>query len=371
VTGTTATPRVLVVEDEKMILRLYERALQQQGWSVWKVTSGEAAVELALQNTFDIAVIDLRLKGKLDGLTTYRVLKALQPDLRGIIVTGYGNRQSLLDALRMGVDAWLEKPVTVTDLVTTVQKVLSRPKGLSLSLPPSPSAADRYAFLRLFLQMLMAATLSDTAALWMRNPDDLGMRPQILLGDWGMPLPSLSSEEPLDCLREKLERLTDRLCLMAPVSWQGQVLGAIALGRRHFTSVPYTQADLVYPDALRQLVSAAPCGLPLSDGHCSQPCALLGIADGIVAPADRADGRATSPPFAPHRRRTGQSLRLLPRPIAPFGTGGDPSRFGESLFAEGHLDEAPQPERKRATTHPTTSRLRRATGPPVGACQKI
>jgi len=246
VTGTTATPRVLVVEDEKMILRLYERALQQQGWSVWKVTSGEAAVELALQNTFDIAVIDLRLKGKLDGLTTYRVLKALQPDLRGIIVTGYGNRQSLLDALRMGIDAWLEKPVTVTDLVTTVQKVLSRPKGLSLSFPPSPSAADRYALLRLFSQMLMAATLSDTAALWMRNPDDWGMRPQILLGDWGMPLPSLSSEEPLDCLREKLERLTDGLCLMAPISWQGQVLGAIALGRRHFTSVPYTQADLVY-----------------------------------------------------------------------------------------------------------------------------
>ena len=52
-------PQVLVVEDEKMVLRLYERALQQQGWSVWKVTSGEAATLLNPPPTFRFLVVYL------------------------------------------------------------------------------------------------------------------------------------------------------------------------------------------------------------------------------------------------------------------------------------------------------------------------
>jgi Response regulator containing CheY-like receiver, AAA-type ATPase, and DNA-binding domains len=94
------TPRVLVVEDEGMVNRLYGHALEQNGFAVVQVGTGEAAIEAALGQPFDIAVIDLRLPGKLDGLTTYRVLKALHPNIKGIIITGYGNRQLLIEALR-------------------------------------------------------------------------------------------------------------------------------------------------------------------------------------------------------------------------------------------------------------------------------
>jgi len=116
------TPRVLVVEDEGMVNRLYGHALEQNGFAVVQVGTGEAAIEAALGQPFDIAVIDLRLPGKLDGLTTYRVLKAIHPNIKGIIITGYGNRQLLIEALRLGVDGWLEKPVTVTNLVEAVRR---------------------------------------------------------------------------------------------------------------------------------------------------------------------------------------------------------------------------------------------------------
>jgi len=76
------TPRVLIVEDEGMVNRLYGHALEQNGFAVVQVGTGEAAIEAALGQPFDIAVIDLRLPGKLDGLTTYRVLKALHPNIK-------------------------------------------------------------------------------------------------------------------------------------------------------------------------------------------------------------------------------------------------------------------------------------------------
>jgi response regulator RpfG family c-di-GMP phosphodiesterase len=242
-------PQVLVVEDEKMVLRLYERALQQQGWSVWKVTSGEAAVELALRQPFDIAVIDLRLKGDLDGLTTYRVLKALQPKLKGIIVTGYGNRQSLLEALRMGVAAWLEKPVTVTDLVATVQRVLQAPSEFE-PLSPSLSLGGGYRALpRLFLQMLVVSTLSDLAVLWVRSPDGSALLPQVSLGNLAMmpsPVPWETEEQGMEHLKAAMERAAGGPCLVAPIRWQGSVIGAVALGRRQFANIPYSQGDWMH-----------------------------------------------------------------------------------------------------------------------------
>lgn len=246
-----AAPRVLVAEDEKMVLRLYERALRQKGFAVWQVVSGEAAVELALKNTFDIAVIDLRLKGKLDGLTTYRALKALQPDLRGIIVTGYGSRQHLLEALRLGIDAWLEKPVTVTDLVETVHRVLQTPRSAPLSLMPPVSSQDNNALLRLFLQMLLATTLSDMAVLWVRPLGSQEMVPHIVLGDSGTDhaLPSVpysGDDTWLHQLKTAVDEETGCSCLIAPIKWQGEPLGAIAICRHRLTHVPYNQADLDY-----------------------------------------------------------------------------------------------------------------------------
>lgn len=242
-------PNVLVVEDEKMVLRLYERALQQQGWTVWKVTSGEAAVELALRHPFDIAVIDLRLKGNLDGLTTYRVLKALQPKLRGIIVTGYGNRQSLLDALRMGVEAWLEKPVTVTDLVATVQRVLHSPPGSEPQFASLTPSGEHRALPGLFLQMLMVSTLSDIAALWICTPDGSEMFPQVCLGNLSAipsPVPCGAEGRWMEHLRAEMEKAVSGPCLVAPIQWQGHIIGAVALGRRQFADVPYSQSDWAY-----------------------------------------------------------------------------------------------------------------------------
>lgn len=244
------TPRVLVVEDEGMVNRFYGHALEQNGFIVFQVTTGEAAIEAALQNPFDIAVIDLRLPGKLDGLTTFRVLKALYPKLKGIIITGYGNRQLLIEALRLGVDGWLEKPVTVTDLVEAVRRaVSSESPQISQSdwSPPPPS--DKSALLKLFLQMLMATTVSNVGILWLVDSHEQRVRPQIVIGEKVPqipPIPYTLSSEWLMTLKAMMDDIMASPCLIVPIRWQGETLGAVGLCRYRLSSVPYSQSDLNY-----------------------------------------------------------------------------------------------------------------------------
>lgn len=244
------TPRVLVVEDEGMVNRLYGHALEQNGFAVSQVTTGEAAIEVALQQPFDIAVIDLRLPGKLDGLTTFRVLKALYPELKGIIITGYGNRQLLIEALRLGVDGWLEKPVTVTDLVEAVRRTASSEgRQVSKSDWSTPPPSDKSALLRLFLQMLMATTVSNVGILWLVDSREQRVRPQIVIGEKLPsipPVPYTFSSEWLMTLRAMMDDITASPCLVVPIRWQGETLGALGLCRHRLSNVPYSQSDLSY-----------------------------------------------------------------------------------------------------------------------------
>lgn len=244
------TPRVLIVEDESMVNRFYKHALEQNGFTVFQVSTGEAAVEAALRNFFDIAVIDLKLPGRLDGLATFRVLKALHPEMKGIIITGYGTRQLLIEALRLGVEGWLEKPVTVTDLVDTVRRVVSS-ESLQFFQTDwlATSLSDKNALLKLLLQMLMATTVSNVGILWLVDSYDRCVYPQIVIGNQIPPIPSVlctSSSEWLMTLRAAVDEKLASPCLIVPVRWQSEILGAIGLCRYRLSSVPYSQSDLDY-----------------------------------------------------------------------------------------------------------------------------
>ncbi|MCS7264183.1 MAG: response regulator [Armatimonadetes bacterium] len=244
------TPRVLIVEDEGMVNRFYGYALEQNGFSVHQVMTGEGAIEAALQQTFDVAVIDLRLQGKLDGLTTFRVLKAIIPKLKGIIVTGYGNRQNLIEALKLGIDGWLEKPVTVTDLVEAVRKAIrsERVEIQHHEFQPPPSS-DKGALLKLFLRMLMATTVSNVGILWLIDNYNGIVCPEIVVGEKVSPIPSVPytlSSEWLVELRARMDELMSSPCLIVPIRWQSETLGAVGLCRCKFFSVPYSQSDLNY-----------------------------------------------------------------------------------------------------------------------------
>jgi two-component system, OmpR family, response regulator len=84
----TARPCVLVVDDEKDVRQLLETMLSDAGFAVASAGDGAVALEIIERQAVDLAVVDLRLPGTLDGLETVRRARASHPDLKALFISG-------------------------------------------------------------------------------------------------------------------------------------------------------------------------------------------------------------------------------------------------------------------------------------------
>ena len=87
--------RILVVDDDEGLLHLLRMRLSALGFSVTPCTGGRDALMAARQETFDIAITDLRLRAE-DGLALTEELMQIQPGLPVIILTAHGDRKSVV-----------------------------------------------------------------------------------------------------------------------------------------------------------------------------------------------------------------------------------------------------------------------------------
>ncbi len=129
--------RTLVVDDDAGIRFFLVSALQRVGYSVTAATSGEEALELLRDTPFDLAILDLELGGRIDGLRVLESTKWRWPDTATIILTGHASLDSALSAIREGVDGYLLKPVRAEEVRQAARKALercrsmARPQGVS------------------------------------------------------------------------------------------------------------------------------------------------------------------------------------------------------------------------------------------------
>lgn len=102
---------VLIVDDEEGVRRTFQEWLQESGMGVTIVTAADAssALQVANETTIDLAVLDWNLGSGMDGLRLLEDLVEFQPDIVAILITGYANQATPLDALRMGVRDYLDK----------------------------------------------------------------------------------------------------------------------------------------------------------------------------------------------------------------------------------------------------------------------
>ena len=119
--GRSETPiRVLLIDDEQDLLDYISKRLRLEGLRVSTATSGARAVELAGEQDFDVAVVDLKMPG-MDGIETQHELKRLQPFLQTIVLTGHGSIDAALESGREHAFRFLAKPSEHGELIEAIR----------------------------------------------------------------------------------------------------------------------------------------------------------------------------------------------------------------------------------------------------------
>ncbi|WP_424140057.1 response regulator [Roseomonas chloroacetimidivorans] len=114
-----------MAEDEEPIAMVIEEALSDAGFRVTCAPDGLAALETWSQGRFDILLTDVRMPN-LDGVGLVRRIRASQPDLPIVVLSGYMTERDRKELLQLGVptDAILEKPVTFHRLASVLRRAL-------------------------------------------------------------------------------------------------------------------------------------------------------------------------------------------------------------------------------------------------------
>ena len=116
---------ILLVDDDEAILQSMGMLLRQDDFAITTATSGEEAIELLKNNRFDLVFTDLSMSG-LDGIQVLKEAKKTNPFTGVIILTGYGDMSSAIEALRLGADDYLLKPCKYEELVLRIERCLEK-----------------------------------------------------------------------------------------------------------------------------------------------------------------------------------------------------------------------------------------------------
>ena len=123
----TDKAKILLIDDDVSHAEMAGEVLSRAAFAVTLAHSGEAGIKEAREREFDVVLCDLRLPDT-DGMEVLKKLKALDPDLEVIIITGFGSVEKAVDALRSGAYSFLEKPLNRDQLRSTVTNAVERRK---------------------------------------------------------------------------------------------------------------------------------------------------------------------------------------------------------------------------------------------------
>jgi DNA-binding NtrC family response regulator len=132
--------QLLVVDDEPLILELIEDSLRQAGYEVRCASGGQEALSAFERQAFDLAILDYSLPD-LCGADLFRQLRAGNPELPVIFLTGHPNLSTAVDLMKQGVRDYLTKPFNQAELIAQVHAIFQS-RGTEAR-PAVPSAGGR------------------------------------------------------------------------------------------------------------------------------------------------------------------------------------------------------------------------------------
>ncbi len=117
---------LLIVEDDEIFARVLTAALRNHGIAVQSASNSHDALALAQTHAYKAAVLDLKLSGE-TSLALIPQLKALHPELRILMLTGYASIQTAVEAVKLGATNYLPKPATVAEILAALGNQQANP----------------------------------------------------------------------------------------------------------------------------------------------------------------------------------------------------------------------------------------------------
>jgi len=117
--------KLLVIDDDVTYLRAISSLLESRSYAVTPVDNGEEAIAILKENKFDLVITDLVMDNT-DGLEILKEVKDYDPEIPVIVLTGYGDMDSAVMALRLRASDFIQKPCNTDELFFRVESCLDR-----------------------------------------------------------------------------------------------------------------------------------------------------------------------------------------------------------------------------------------------------
>jgi NADH:ubiquinone oxidoreductase subunit E len=120
--------KILVVDDEPVVVRSCERVLKAEGYNIEGVLSAKEAILKMEQDTYNLVLTDLKMP-EIDGITLIRWIKREKPETGIVIITGYPSQETIKDAIELGIIDYVPKPFTPAVLLDVTQRAIKWVEG--------------------------------------------------------------------------------------------------------------------------------------------------------------------------------------------------------------------------------------------------
>jgi DNA-binding NtrC family response regulator len=117
--------RILVVDDDVIVIKSCRRILEAEGFEVTTVPSADDALEKIKMYDFDLLVMDVKMP-KHDGIFLMREIKKNWPDIPIIVMSGYPTPETIADVLRLGAIQFIPKPFKPDEFMKSIQQVIQK-----------------------------------------------------------------------------------------------------------------------------------------------------------------------------------------------------------------------------------------------------
>jgi len=121
----SANPRILVVDDEKIVCDMSRICFTNEGYDVTTFTDSTQARAALETETYDVIITDLKMK-EVDGIELLEYAKEKNPDTKVILLTAFGTLETAVEAFHKQAFDYFTKPVTIRDLQQSVRRALGR-----------------------------------------------------------------------------------------------------------------------------------------------------------------------------------------------------------------------------------------------------